>query len=79
MPFFNYRPKKHLENGKPEAKVAVFSAQLRPSKDLEIVAKEISRSSPHGSANPIFNSVPPSPRHSPLSELKICSFFDIPE
>ena len=37
MPFFNNRPKKHMENAKPEAKIAVFSAQIRPSKDLEIV------------------------------------------
>lgn len=79
MPFFNSRPKKHIENAKPEAKIAVFSAQMRPSKDLEIVAKEISRSSLHGPPNPIVNPVAISPKHSPISELKICSFFDIPE
>ena len=79
MPFFNNRPKKHIENAKPEAKFAVFSAQMRPSKDLEIVAKEISRTSLHGPTNPTVNSVPSPTQHSPISELKICSFFDIPE
>lgn len=59
MPFFNNRPKKHLENAKPEAKIAVFSAQMLPSKELEIVAKEISRSSLHGSSNQIVTCMPP--------------------
>lgn len=79
MPLLIHKAKKHAGNAKPEAKMPMMVAHKVQGGAVELIVREIEKSSglqvAMGSVNLHSGPKP----NDPISEFKACSFFDIPE